>query len=152
MAVFATYKQLQSFAHGGDVGRDVDGVGYDEQRNDNQQNPARKQTADVRGETFTRDAADARADNLDADHQRKGDQRRPQHVQPELRPGLRVGGDAAWIVVRGAGDQARAEFAQERLVVRLLQRFAHVFSGKEHRANTMGSRGAAALTPAAGNR
>ena len=46
-----------------------------------------------------------RADLLDRRHQRAGEQHDPAHRVAELRAGLRIGGDAAGIVVGGAGDQ-----------------------------------------------
>ena len=53
--------------------------------------------------------ADARADELDRDHQRQRQRHGPQHRVAELRAGLGIGGDAAGIVVRRAGDQAGAQ-------------------------------------------
>ena len=40
---------------------------------------------------------------------------RPQHAEAELRAGLRVGGDAARVVVGGAGDQAGPEPVEKSL-------------------------------------
>ena len=51
---------------------------------------------------------DPRADGLDRRHQRKGEHHRPQHVDAELRARLCIGGDAARIIIRRAGDEARA--------------------------------------------
>ena len=42
-----------------------------------------------------------------ATHQRIGEQQRPSQAVAELRAGLGIGRDAAGVVVRGAGDQAR---------------------------------------------
>ena len=50
-----------------------------------------------------------RADELDRDHQRQRQRHGPQHRVAELRAGLGIGGDAAGIVVRRAGDQAGAQ-------------------------------------------
>ena len=49
------------------------------------------------------------ADLLQADRQRQGQQRRPEHRVAELRPGLGVGGDARRVVVGCSRDQARPQ-------------------------------------------
>src|SRR4030095_3925279 len=54
-------------------------------------------------------ASEARGNDLDPDHQRRREQHAPQHAEPELGAGLRIGGDAARIVVGGAGDEAGSE-------------------------------------------
>ena len=69
--------------------------------------------ADVARDAVAGDAADARADDLDADHQRRGQEHAPQHAEAELRAGLRVGGDAARVVVGRAGDEPGAEAIEE---------------------------------------
>ena len=72
--------------------------------------------ADVAGDALAGDPADARADLLDRHHQREAEQHHPAHRVAELRAGLRISGDAARIVVGGAGDQSRAEPAEQSLV------------------------------------
>src|SRR4051812_40703600 len=69
---------------------------------------------DVGGEAVAGDAADARADHLDADHERRGEKHRPEQAVAVLRARLRVGGDAARVVVRRAGDEARAQALDQR--------------------------------------
>jgi len=69
---------------------------------------------DVGGEAVPGHAADARAHDLDADHERQREQHRPQHAVAELRARLGIGRDAARIVVRGAGDEARPQLLQQR--------------------------------------
>src|SRR5437899_135971 len=69
---------------------------------------------DVGGEAVPGHAADARTDDLDADHERQGEQYRPQHAVTELRARLRIARDAARIVVRGAGDEAWPQLLQQR--------------------------------------
>ena len=53
--------------------------------------------------------------DLDRDHQRPGQHHRPKQAEAELGAGLRIGRDAARIVVGGAGDEARAEALGEAL-------------------------------------
>src|SRR6185295_1565927 len=93
---------------------DVERVRYEEQENDEVEQRSREMIADVRRQAVPGDAPDARADDLDADHQRRGEYHRPQQPVAELRAGLRVRGDAARIVVGGAGDEAGPEPLQER--------------------------------------
>ncbi len=83
-----------------------------QQPDDRVQQPGRVMRADVAGDALAGHAADARADLLDRRHQREAEQHHPAHRVAELRAGLRVGGDAARIVVGGAGDQSRAEPAR----------------------------------------
>src|SRR5204863_6953113 len=52
---------------------------------------------------------DASADDLDGRHERQGEKHRPGEVVPELGAGLRVGGDAAWVIVGSACDQSRTK-------------------------------------------
>jgi hypothetical protein len=58
--------------------------------------------------------ADLRTDKLDRRHQRIGQRHRPKHVEAELRAGLRIGGDAARIIVGGTGDEARTQLLEQR--------------------------------------
>jgi len=53
------------------------------------------------------------ADELDRRHERIGQYHRPQKVKAELRACLRVGGDAARIIIGCASDEARAELLEE---------------------------------------
>ena len=85
---------------------------------------ARVVAAQVRGQAPAGGAADAGADRLDHDHERKGDEQRPAELEAEACAGLGVGGDAARVVVGGAGDEP----------------------GPEHRAQPRRARAAAAVT------
>ena len=60
------------------------------------------------------DASDPGADHLDRGHQRVGEHHGPEHVEAELRARLGVGGYAAGIIVRRAGDQSRPQFLEQR--------------------------------------
>ena len=85
---------------------------------DRVEQPARIVHADVAGDAVAGHPADARADLLDRRHQREAEQHHPAHRVAELRAGLRIGGDAARIVVGGAGDQSRAEPGEQSFVGR----------------------------------
>jgi hypothetical protein len=65
--------------------------------------------ADVARNSDTCHPADPRTDFLDPRHQRIAEQHRPQHRESELRANLRVGRDAAGIVVGSAGYDARTQ-------------------------------------------
>jgi hypothetical protein len=68
------------------------------------------------------DAADLGADLLNGAHQRVAEDQRPAQIVAELRTRLGIGGDAARIVIRGAGDQTGAEHGDELGVDRLFHR------------------------------
>jgi hypothetical protein len=63
----------------------------------------------VGGKALAGDTPDPRADRLNRRHQRIGQRHRPHQVEAELRPHLRMRGDATRIVVRRAGDEARPQ-------------------------------------------
>ena len=50
--------QRKRFTHRGDVGRDVEGVGGDQQENQRQHQPARRDLHDICGEALAGDPAD----------------------------------------------------------------------------------------------
>jgi hypothetical protein len=64
---------------------------------------------DVGGKSFSGDSADFSAHGLDRRHQRESQRHRPQHVETELRPRLRVSGYATRVVVSHAGDEPRPD-------------------------------------------
>jgi hypothetical protein len=111
--VAAAHHQLQRLAHGGDVGRDVDGVGDDQQQHHAHQKGARRVLTQVGRHALAGDAPYARADELDGDHEGQRQKHRPEQAGAELRPRLRVGGDAGRVVIGGAGDNTWADMAQE---------------------------------------
>jgi len=108
----ASDQQLQGCGHRAEIRRDVDRVGDQQERDDCVEQRPRIMLPDVGGKALPRDTSDARAHDLDADHERQREQHRPQHAVPELRARLRIGGNAARIV-RGAGDQSRPQLLQQ---------------------------------------
>jgi hypothetical protein len=56
---------------------------------------------------------------LDRHHQRVAEQHGPRDGETELGAGLAVGRDPAGVIVGGAGDEARAEQAQESRLFRI---------------------------------
>jgi hypothetical protein len=108
--------EFGDLAHRGNVGGDVEGVGDQQQPDDAKQHRAGEAGADIPGEPLAGDAPDIAAHQLDRRHQRKAQRHGPQHPEAELRAGLRIGGDAAWVVVRDAGDKAGADARQRMLL------------------------------------
>jgi len=117
----AAGQQLHRVCHRREVSSDIDGVGHDQQRHHRIQQPWRIQPLDVRRQTFAGHAAYARRHRLYADHQRPGQQQRPQQLETELRAALRVGCDTARIIGSGAGDQSGAETLAPGRVVRCVR-------------------------------
>jgi len=65
--------------------------------------------AHVRGRSVPGDAAYARAYRLYGEHQRKCENGGPQYAIAKASAHLRIGGDAAGIVVCGTGNKARSK-------------------------------------------
>ncbi len=99
--------ELRHLAHGGQIRSNVEGVRHEKQCHDDAQHGGWKRGADVGGEAFAGDPADAGADQLDGRHERERQRHRPQHVEAILRARLRIGYDAAGVVVGHAGNQSR---------------------------------------------
>ncbi len=79
----------------------------------------------VAGKALAGDAADARAHRLHRDHHRPGQHHGPQQPHAGLGAGLRIGGDAARIVVGRAGDEARPEPLEEAAKMPPAADFSH---------------------------
>ena len=125
-------QQLQRRGHRAEIGAEIDRVRDQQQPDDRVEQPARVMRADVAGNALAGDPAHARADLLDRRHQREAEQHHPAHRVAELRAGLGVGGDAARIVVGGAGDQPRAEPAEQPFVRRARGGAAPGDAGRQH--------------------
>ena len=96
----------------------------------------------ISGETSTRYPAHLSADQLDCAHQRIGEEQRPAHAVAELRAGLGIGGDAAGVVVRSAGDQAGSHDVPPARPLRLLDRLGrrsdrHIHDSLRLRCNVL---------------
>jgi hypothetical protein len=96
------------------VGGDVEGVRGNQHRDQRQHRPSRRDLHDVGGEALAGDPPDLRADELDRDHERRGQKHGPQQAEPELRAGLRIGGDPRRIVVGSSSDEAWPQPLQQR--------------------------------------
>src|SRR5262249_12075950 len=80
------------------------------------QQPAGVMRANGAGDAVTRGAADAGAGLLDGDHQRIAEQHGPADGEPERGARLRIGADAARVVVRRPGDEAWPERVEDAFV------------------------------------
>ena len=78
-------------------------------RNDRSKNSGRKDRLDISGESRSGHTAKQRAHELYCSHERIREWHRPKHIETELRAGLRVGGNAARIVVGDTRDDARPD-------------------------------------------
>jgi len=111
---WTAHHQLQALTHGRHIGSDVDGIGDQQHDHQRVQHRRGEVLSDIVGQAAPGDASQASADDLDRDHQRIGENDGPAQLVSELRACLGIRRDAARVVVRRAGDQARAELAQLR--------------------------------------
>jgi hypothetical protein len=109
----AADQQLQRRAHRTEIGTQVDQVGGQQQQNDAAREPRRIVPTQISGDAEAGDPADPRADLLDRRHQRVAEHQRPRQAVPELSADLRIGGDAAGIVIRRPSDQARPQHLEQ---------------------------------------
>ena len=101
----AADQEFQRRTHRTDVCSDIDGVGEQQEGDDPVQQPGRVVLANIGGQAVAGHTADAGTDDLNADHERKGEERRPQDGVAEAGAHLGVGRDATRIVVGSAGDK-----------------------------------------------
>jgi|HubBroStandDraft_6_1064221.scaffolds.fasta_scaffold19372_4 hypothetical protein len=100
-------------AHRRQVGADVDSIGDKQQPDQDHDDRAGKDLRHVRRESAARHPADAGTHRLDRDHHRPSQYDGPKQVEARLGAGLRIGGDAARIVVSCPGDYAGAEALEQ---------------------------------------
>ena len=131
-------EQAKRCGHGSEIGSEVDRVGDDEQPDKGIEQPRRIMPTDISGEASTRHPAHLSADQLDRAHQRIGEQQRPAHAVAELRAGLGIGGDAAGVVVRSAGDQAGSQDVPPARPLRLSDRLTRRIDRHIHSSLRLG--------------
>ena len=105
----AARDQMRRRAHGGEVGTDVDRVGDKQERHQDPDDGPGEDARHVGGKPVPGDTADAGADRLHGDDQRQDQHHGPHQPDAELGTCLRMGGDAARIVVGRAGDDPRPQ-------------------------------------------
>ncbi len=118
--VEAADHERQGFAHRRDVGGDVEGVGRDQQRDEDEHDRARRDLHHVCGEALAGDASDLGTDQLDRDHERGREENGPQQPVAKLRAGLGVGRNARRVIVGRAGDKPGPEQAEHHAAGPLL--------------------------------
>jgi hypothetical protein len=106
-------QQAQPIAHRAEIGAEINEIRGEQQHHDRAQQPDRIVLAQIGGDALPRHAADPGADLLDGRHQRPGEQHDPARRITELGASLRVGSDAARVIVGSAGDQPRPEHGQD---------------------------------------
>ena len=106
--------------HRAEIRADIDHIGDDQQAHQRIKKPRSSNGAACWRRGPAGHPADIGADHLDRAHQRIGEKQRPDQAVAELRAGLRIGGDAAGVVVGSAGDEARTEDVGKPRPVRLL--------------------------------
>ena len=112
--VFADVEELHAAGDAGELRDDVAEVDDDEQEHDDEGHAQTELFADEVAEAFAGDGAHARA-HLLHDDEREGDgDHRPEQRVAVLRSGLRVGEDAAGVVIDVGGDEAGAEARRRR--------------------------------------
>jgi len=107
--VASARQQGDGGAHRRKVGTDIDCVGREQPRDRNEDDGPREAATHVEGEPAAGHPSDARADGLHRHHQRPGQDQGPHQAEAGLGTCLRIGGDAAGVVVGRAGDQARPD-------------------------------------------
>ena len=112
--------ELQRRRHRSKVGADVDDIGEDQQADQPVEQIRRIIPPHVGGDALARHPPDLGADHLDRAHERIGKKEGPGEGVAEGRARLRVGRDAAGVVVRSAGYQPRTENVGKLRAVRPL--------------------------------
>ena len=104
---------LGRFGHPAEVGADVEDVRDREEPAGGPEHATAVTAADHAREAAARDHPEPRAHELDGDHEREREERRPELCVPEGRARDRVGGDPRGVVVGRPGDEPGAEVGEE---------------------------------------
>ena len=110
--------QPRRFAHGRDVGRDVEDVGAQQHQHHRPHRAARQVGGKIGGQPLAGDAGDFGAGELERRQERPRQNHWPQQRKAKGGAGLRISGDAGRIIIGGACHQPRP---QCRMIGRLLQ-------------------------------
>ena len=108
MAVEACNK-LRYFPHGGNIGSNIERIGNQQEKHNTFKNNRGKGSFDVGSKPFSGYPADLCAHGLNCSHQRKSQWHSPEHNEPELSPGLRIGCYSAWIIISNPCNQPRTD-------------------------------------------
>src|SRR5262245_52364396 len=101
----AAEKKSHGLSHSSEISADVDDVCHKKQADEQVDGCRRVMFEDVPGEASAGGAADAGADLLHGRHERKGDDHGPAQRIAKLRARLRIGGDAARVVIGSTGNK-----------------------------------------------
>ena len=103
----------RGFGHPAEIRRDVDDIRHDQKAARAPQHPSRISPTDDAGEPQTGHQSEPCAHELNSGHERERKQSRPQRQITKRGSSDRVGRDARGVVIRGAGDEARAKIGEE---------------------------------------
>ena len=105
----ASCDQAKSLAHRCKIGCDIDGIGHEQRCYEQIESRRRQHPCDIIGKPVPRIPANAGTDDLNSRHERQGQEHRPEQREAKLCTCLRISGDAARVVVGGAGHEPRPE-------------------------------------------
>ena len=86
-----TDHQREGFSHRCKIGGNVDGVGRDKQCHQHHDDGTRIELFDIGYDAFAGDPSYMRTDQLNGDHERRGEKHCPQQSVGEMRSRLRIG-------------------------------------------------------------
>jgi len=109
----AAEDQPGGVGHCAEIGAQVNGVRAQQQQDDAGEQPVRTMLPQIAGKAAAGGSPDPGAHDLHRGHQRIGEQHGPGEAVTELRASLRVGRDAARIVIRGARDQTGTQHPKQ---------------------------------------
>ena len=105
-------KERGGVRHGAEIRPQIDHIGHQQQADHGAHERGRVVAAQHPRQPQAGHPADSRADHLGGGHEGPGKQHDPGQPIAELGARLRIGGDAAGVVIGGAGDEARPQHIQ----------------------------------------
>src|ERR1044071_1345883 len=112
----STNEQFKRSGHCPNIRGDIDRVGDQEQGNNASKKPRGVMFSDIGSETMAGYPSNARTNHLDTNHQGERKECGPQHRIAKACSYLRVGGNAAGVIVGSARDESRTQFFPERSI------------------------------------
>jgi hypothetical protein len=108
-------KHLRGVGHCGKIRANIDAVRSEHKDCSDKHQPWRTFSPERIAEAHSCDHSDASAHELDAGHERPGNERRPKKRSAELRARDRISGYSRRIVIGRAGNETRPKFREETL-------------------------------------
>jgi hypothetical protein len=104
-------QQSQSIGHRSEIRADIDRICQKEQRDDALEQPVGIVLTKIASEPFAGNSSYSRADLLNRNHQRVGEEHGPRNREAELGTGLAIGAYAARVIVGCSGDDPGSDQA-----------------------------------------